>query len=239
MRSRLCNYEIIAFGAIQSLLLFIYCLLIYIYVKFHTILKLPLWCIQILLIYLLWLCIYHIFLHKSNPGYFYAGSFQKNKTQIHYCKICCQEKPNYVHHCSRCNRCIIEMDHHCVFLMNCIGYQNRKPFLGFLLFSCVASYVGSCLAFYSSLQFIQYYGFDSVESWSFSLLGWGLFALFVNILLFFLEQCILLSFHMTYLDYLKGDNHFKNIPLQKRFRWNSIQSYFSINTPSSSWCFPV
>lgn len=53
------------------------------------------------------------------------------------CKICphCKcVKPPKSHHCRQCNMCIVRMDHHCPWIGNCVGYNNQKAFLLFLLY---------------------------------------------------------------------------------------------------------
>jgi len=54
---------------------------------------------------------------------------------IAYCSNCKSHKPPRTHHCSRCSRCVMRMDHHCDFLDVCIGSDNIKFFLQFLLSS--------------------------------------------------------------------------------------------------------
>lgn len=46
-----------------------------------------------------------------------------------YCLVCHQFKPERSHHCTTCGRCVLNMDHHCPWIMNCIGFANRKFFL--------------------------------------------------------------------------------------------------------------
>ena len=54
------------------------------------------------------------------------------------CQICHSRKPPRVHHCSQCNRCVLCMDHHCVWIGNCVGLRNMKPFLLFLGYTFLA-----------------------------------------------------------------------------------------------------
>lgn len=88
-----------------------------------------------------------------------------------YCERCDHPKPAFVHHCSVCQRCIYRMvwalslslsltmrprvydqqetnwlgyeqDHHCPWTNNCVGWDNKKFFLLFLLYTSL-----SCLTF--------------------------------------------------------------------------------------------
>lgn len=53
----------------------------------------------------------------------------------HYpeCKYCKQFKAVRAHHCTVCNLCIFKMDHHCPWINNCIGQNNQRYFLLFLI----------------------------------------------------------------------------------------------------------
>lgn len=52
---------------------------------------------------------------------------------------------NRVSHCGRCNRCVDYMDHHCYFTDNCIGKQNFRFFLHFILWSELSLVLGFLL----------------------------------------------------------------------------------------------
>ncbi|KAG8231418.1 hypothetical protein J437_LFUL012428 [Ladona fulva] len=70
------------------------------------------------------------------------------------CTRCETYRPPRAHHCRICNRCIRRMDHHCPWINNCVGEQNQKYFIQFLIYvgvlSCYAillvatSWLGEC-----------------------------------------------------------------------------------------------
>ena len=68
------------------------------------------------------------------------------------CDICAKEVPERSHHCILCERCIYKRDHHCFFMGVCIGYNNQKYFIFFLLFMGLGT-------FYGLLLTVQYMNF--------------------------------------------------------------------------------
>ena len=51
-----------------------------------------------------------------------------------YCNHCDANVKEYSKHCGRCQRCTEKFDHHCIWLNNCIGYNNYRPFFCTLVF---------------------------------------------------------------------------------------------------------
>ena len=55
------------------------------------------------------------------------------------CSICNDIKPARTHHCSVTERCVFQMSGYCVFINNCVGLENQRFFLLFILYSLIGS----------------------------------------------------------------------------------------------------
>ncbi|KAI0392856.1 palmitoyltransferase PFA3 [Xylariaceae sp. FL0594] len=78
----------------------------------------------------------------------------KSNGDFRFCKKCQARKPDRAHHCSTCRRCVLKMDHHCPWLATCIGLQNHKAFLLFLIYTtlfCLYSFAVSGTWVYEEL----------------------------------------------------------------------------------------
>jgi len=64
-----------------------------------------------------------------------------SRGEVRFCKKCQTRKPDRSHHCSTCRRCVLKMDHHCPWLATCVGHRNYKPFLLFLIYTCLFCYL--------------------------------------------------------------------------------------------------
>ncbi|CAG9574406.1 DHHC zinc finger domain-like protein [Leishmania major strain Friedlin] len=107
------------------------------------------------------------FQHASPPGYFCAPLARSPEQQQHrnpptclnpytvatldrsgrlrFCYVCQLYKPDGAHHCGVCGRCVYNFDHHCPFVNNCVGRNNYKLFMVFLLYGSVGATLGGCL----------------------------------------------------------------------------------------------
>lgn len=50
------------------------------------------------------------------------------------CNRCDEIKPARAHHCAICDQCVFQMDHHCPWVNNCLGLENYRYFLLFILY---------------------------------------------------------------------------------------------------------
>lgn len=64
-----------------------------------------------------------------------AGVF----TNFQLCQRCECAKPPGAHHCSTCGRCVMDMDHHCPFVCTCVGLDNLRVFLLFLVYAVLGT----------------------------------------------------------------------------------------------------
>lgn len=91
----------------------------------------------------------------------------KRDGRFRVCRTCHVWKPDRCHHCSRCDKCVLKMDHHCPWFPGCVGFNNQKYFVQFLLYGTLYSFV--ILVFTSSQLFYWFksgqYEFDLIDFW--------------------------------------------------------------------------
>jgi len=87
---------------------------------------------------------------KSEPNVRRGEGFSR------VCKFCKKPKPPRTHHCHICKQCVLRMDHHCPWVANCVGYQNHKYFVLFLLYLCAGCFYVAVLSFFPFYESTNY-----------------------------------------------------------------------------------
>ncbi|THG17094.1 hypothetical protein TEA_008172 [Camellia sinensis var. sinensis] len=79
----------------------------------------------------------------------------ERRPAVVYCSHCKNGKPPRCHHCSVCQRCVLKMDHHCVWVVNCVGAQNYKFFLLFLLYTFLETTMNTLVLLPTFINFFR------------------------------------------------------------------------------------
>ncbi|KPP64855.1 putative ZDHHC-type palmitoyltransferase 6 [Scleropages formosus] len=67
-----------------------------------------------------------------------ADLVEANESLSRFCIECEMFQPDGCKHCRLCSACVLEYDHHCLFIGRCVGRDNRRLFLLFLLAMVIA-----------------------------------------------------------------------------------------------------
>lgn len=121
-----------------------------------------------------------------------------------FCHTCQIFKPDNAHHCSVCRRCVFNFDHHCPFVNNCVGRNNYKLFILFLLYSGTGATLAGCL------MLVTIFAVDSSDIMS--KIGWiavpGVdLVLGLALLLFYCQHRVLLCRGQSTLDNLMNGHN--------------------------------
>jgi len=81
------------------------------------------------------------------------------------CWTCERPRPGRSKHCSLCGACIARHDHHCAWINSCVGANNLRWFLGFLLSNCIMCSYGALLTAATMLGHMWRRGLADAEYW--------------------------------------------------------------------------
>ncbi|KAH3745574.1 S-acyltransferase 15 [Pelomyxa schiedti] len=99
---------------------------------------------------------------QTPPGFVDPSYTPEVQNKEDFCEECNQAKPPRSRHCHVCNKCILGMDHHCPWVPQCIGKNNRKLFILFVMYSAMAGVI-SCLSLITRL-ILHFTGFATLTN---------------------------------------------------------------------------
>eukprot|EP01006_Ploeotia_vitrea_P012887 TRINITY_DN33961_c0_g1_i1.p2 TRINITY_DN33961_c0_g1~~TRINITY_DN33961_c0_g1_i1.p2 ORF type:complete len:231 (-),score=100.85 TRINITY_DN33961_c0_g1_i1:67-759(-) len=158
-----------------------------------------------------------------------------------FCDECECIKPMRTHHCSICKRCVLKFDHHCPWLNNCVGANNYRHFVLFLVYL----WCGTLFFMTSSLPMLRDAIVDGrVESSSFLFAGIVAISAFLAATGFVLWNVYLMGTNQTTVEFYgnvfdssrKRNTTFRN-PYDLGFR-NNVREVFGHNQTWWSWMLP-
>ncbi|KAL4477980.1 hypothetical protein ABPG72_013388 [Tetrahymena utriculariae] len=162
-----------------------------------------------------------------------------------YCLICHQFKPERSHHCSTCERCVLNMDHHCPWIMNCIGFHNRKFFILMVFYISLTVIYLISFELLFAIDIIRFYWNDfTLPNLIFKGLAIIVTLLFASVIINFFHFHIQLLLHnTTTIETMeKQKNEQQGQPVQKenpfdygyKYNWYQV---FGLNP--YLWFFPI
>lgn len=78
--------------------------------------------------------------YQINPFYV---SMKEPEGDYRYCFTCHLFKPDVAYHCKVCRECVYNFDHHCPYVDACIGRNNYRCFISFLVHSALCMTLSS------------------------------------------------------------------------------------------------
>lgn len=79
----------------------------------------------------------------------------KHNGRFRVCQSCKYWKPDRCHHCSTCDKCVLKMDHHCPWFASCIGFNNQKFFIQFLIYTSLYALTVTSFTFFQLYRWFK------------------------------------------------------------------------------------
>lgn len=163
------------------------------------------------------------------PQFISQRSIQVKSTgSLRYCTKCNCWKPDRTHHCSSCNRCQLKMDHHCPWFATCVGYNNFKFFVQFLLATVLYSGLNLLVAGWDIYKFIHEEKYlDSFIAISVIMLGVLALTMFISVAIFTGITVYFLLHNMSTIEHQEQVRYRNNMELIN-------DSYYSVSQQPTS-----
>ncbi|KAK9483897.1 DHHC palmitoyltransferase-domain-containing protein [Lipomyces starkeyi] len=156
------------------------------------------------------------------------GVMAKENGQQRYCSKCKCWKPDRAHHCSTCGTCVLRMDHHCPWFSSCIGYDNHKYFILFLIYVvvfCLVSFFASGMVLLDWIDRSEYLDTYISLNWVFLFIVSIIFAIAVGIFLCY--QLYLLFANKTTIEAMETQRY-KSSVASSSYRYSEAPSSESV-----------
>ncbi|OAV97027.1 hypothetical protein PTTG_00111 [Puccinia triticina 1-1 BBBD Race 1] len=102
----------------------------------------------------------------------------KSDGSLRFCRKCEHYKADRSHHCSSCGRCVLRMDHHCPWLGGrCVGLNNHKFFILFLLSASITSIIAASAAAKGLIHFVSNTRISPTDPFQLAPLNWAFLTL--------------------------------------------------------------
>lgn len=102
---------------------------------------------------------------STKPGYITKDNVDEYLSRyphddVHFkkgdmCEICNIPRVPRSKHCKACGKCVARFDHHCPWINGCVGQNNAKYFVGFLLSMSITLFMVSYLSLISIVYFMS------------------------------------------------------------------------------------
>lgn len=142
------------------------------------------------------------------------------------CIKCCYYKPYRAHHCSTCNACVLKMDHHCPWVNTCVGINNQKYFIQFLVYVAIGEFFSLVL-----LGYRGYFCFNNLHICVGGMhtpgIPWVLIATIVTGILSFLFFCFVIGMAWDQYEAIAEDLTFIEALKRAKTRDRSWRTFYS------------
>lgn len=127
----------------------------------------------------------------------------KDKEEYRYCFFCHTYKPDIAYHCKVCGTCVYNFDHHCPYVDRCIGRNNYRTFMSFLVYATLATLIGFIMILITIVVIDNQR--KAVERWS-----WIILAVLALVIAIFMGRFLIKHIILIYQGRTTMEKHIYN-----------------------------